>query len=178
MPADDPANLWPQWAQAAATPAVDEALRHLLSDLDRRIVERGPVCQASGRCCDFGTYGHRLFVTGLEIAWFLRQAPALQPEPAPAPSAHALTQWPGPAETPRRDVCPHQIDGKCSTHPIRPTGCRIYFCQAGTEIWQNELYELFLGRLRQLHETHDLPYRYMDWMHGLREGEAVLSGQR
>lgn len=146
----DVEDLWPQWRQAAAAPEVDEALRALYARLDAAVAERGPTCWISGRCCNFEAYGHRLYVTGLEIAWFLQQA-----GPAPEPEAAG--------------ACPFQKNKMCSTHTIRPLGCRIYFCQQGTAEWQHELYEQFLNELRALHERLDLPYRYMDWMAGLRE---------
>jgi hypothetical protein len=55
-------------------------------------------------------------------------------------------------------------------------GCRIFFCQRGTEAWQHALYEEFLGGLRQLHERQSLPYQYMEWRMGLREAIAHLRG--
>ena len=72
-------------------------------------------------------------------------------------------------------ACPYQVGGLCSTHLIRPLGCRVFFCQAGTEEWQQDLYETFLRRLTRLHEQHDVPYRYMDWIAGLEEGTALAT---
>jgi hypothetical protein len=55
-------------------------------------------------------------------------------------------------------------------------GCRVFFCQEGTQGWQQELYEQFLAELRRMHEDRGLPYRYMEWRAGLREaGEYVAS---
>ena len=151
MPHDDE-NLWAAWRAAAADPAVDQALRDLYGRVDAAIAERGPTCWISGRCCNFRAYGHRLYVTGLEIAWFLQQVEAPRhPDTAEATGA-----------------CPYQRKGMCSTHTIRPLGCRIYFCQQGTEAWQQDLYEQFLTELRGLHEERDLPYRYMEWLAGLK----------
>ena len=72
-------------------------------------------------------------------------------------------------------ACPYQVEGLCSTHTIRPLGCRVFFCQAGTEAWQQDLYESFLRRLTRLHEQLDVPYRYMDWIAGLEEGTALAT---
>ena len=55
-------------------------------------------------------------------------------------------------------------------------GCRVFFCERGTQQWQNELYEAFLARLRALHDDLDLPYRYMEWRGGLEEAEAAGVG--
>jgi Fe-S-cluster containining protein len=168
--------LWPQWAAAAARPAVDEALRKLYAELDTAVAARGPTCWTSGRCCKFVEFDHRLYVTGLEIAWFLQQVElpktpgegqtvgADPPPSLPGVPGVRLPQW---AE--HAGACPYQIGGLCSTHAVRPLGCRIFFCQAGTEAWQQDLYEEFLAKLQRLHREEGLPYRYMDWIAGLTE---------
>lgn len=143
-------NAWFAWA--AAVDAVDAELRQLYADLDTAVAAHGPTCWISGRCCKFDSFGHRLYVTGLEIAWFLTQADE--------PIARA-------ASAPEHDNCPWQINGLCCAHDIRPLGCRIFFCQQGTEHWQHELYERFLEALRKLHDKHELPYHYMEWRQGL-----------
>ncbi|MEM6551560.1 MAG: hypothetical protein AAF750_05485 [Planctomycetota bacterium] len=164
--------MWSALHQAADDPVIDSALRTLYADLDAAIAERGPTCWQSGKCCNFDAYGHRLYVTALEIAWFRRQLP---PNPTPADSTPEATapsvslqqfaQQPG--------ACPYQVGGACSTHAIRPLGCRVFFCQKGTEDWQNDLYEQFLQRLRALHDAAGLEYRYMDWIAGLELAEAA-----
>ncbi|MEX0885273.1 MAG: hypothetical protein WD009_02435 [Phycisphaeraceae bacterium] len=175
----DPAT-WQQWRAAARQPAVDVELRALYAELDAAVAARGPTCWISGRCCKFAEFGHRLFVTGLEIAWFLHHAPAT-PATTPATPNSSDAQNPKseipPAPLPilgdNIEACPYQIGGLCSTHTTRPMGCRIFFCQHGTEQWQQELYEQYLARLRDLHDTHALPYRYMDWLHGLHAAAAA-----
>ena len=159
---------WPTLFDAAATPAIDHALRTLYTDLDAAVTARGPTCWQSGKCCNFQAYGHRLYVTALEIAWFLRQA---GPPAQETPAGLSLPQF-----QPDTPTCAYQIDGLCSTHAVRPLGCRVFFCQQGTEQWQNELYESFLTRLRELHDQHTLPYRYMEWRTGLDEANAITHG--
>lgn len=158
--------LWSSWQDAAAQPAVDAALRDLYARIDAAVAERGPTCWTSGKCCKFDDFGHRLYVTGLEIAWFLREVESRQPKLESCEDASAI-RLPQLAEHP--GACPYQIDGLCSTHAMRPLGCRIFFCQRGTEDWQQDLYESFLAELQRLHETHGLEYRYMDWIAGLDE---------
>jgi Fe-S-cluster containining protein len=152
------ASDWRELMRSAAEPQIDAALRDLYTRLDAAVAARGPTCWQSGKCCRFDSYGHRLYVTALEIAWFVRHAP-----PIPEPTSNSLQLLP------RQDECPYQVDGLCSTHTIRPLGCRIFFCQQGTENWQHELYGQFLDDLRRLHETHNLPYRYLEWRAGLAE---------
>jgi len=73
-----------------------------------------------------------------------------------------------------RDACVYQVDGLCSVHPIRPFGCRVYFCAPTSTDWQNDLYERSLERVRAIHEQHGLPYRYMEWRAGLVEAGACM----
>ncbi|MBX2850978.1 MAG: hypothetical protein KTR15_04435 [Phycisphaeraceae bacterium] len=165
---------------------IDRAIHELYADLDQTVVDRRPVCNASGRCCKFEEYGHRLYVTGLEIAWFLAgvrglgsgvsgekieasndssrsgQAISLQ-QLAPTPKAQTLNP-----------ACSYQINGLCSTHTIRPLGCRVFFCEQGTEAWQQDTTERFLDRLKALHAHHGLPYAYMEWRAGLAEANQFF----
>ena len=114
--------------------AVDSAMRHvqarpaiaeIYADLSRQIDLRKPVCSMSGSCCRFEAFGHRLFVTTLELAVFALDRPA-QPV--------AIADWDGTG-------CPYQIHGRCGVHPIRPFGCRIFFCDPTADAWQQEQYE-------------------------------------
>ncbi len=154
-----PSVLWAGWYDAARTAVISDMLGALYQSLDDAIAVREPTCWASGKCCDFDAYGHRLYVTGLEIAWVVQQLAAHGHD------AKAIT-------VDLRGACALQIDGKCSVHPIRPLGCRIYFCQEGTEAWQQRIYEQFQSLLRTFHQTHGLAYRYMEWRVGLAEGLA------
>lgn len=177
---------WLVWRDAAKRDDIDRSIRELYADLGRAVAERRPVCNASGRCCKFEEFGHRLYVTGLEIAWFLRGVRGtgygLQGESShvqasegtgdPAISLQQLTPTPNPQ--PLTPNCPYQINGLCSTHMIRPLGCRAFFCEEGTESWQQDTTERFLDRLKQLHVEHGLPYSYMEWRSGLAEAGRVL----
>ena len=66
---------WSAWREAAALPEVRGAIRSLYEELDAAVAARGPTCWVSGECCKFDAYGHRLYVTGLEIAVFLQRTP-------------------------------------------------------------------------------------------------------
>jgi Fe-S-cluster containining protein len=155
--ADDTAQLWRAWRAAVLHPDIVAALEQTRSELAGRIHTRGPVCEMSGRCCNFDAYGHRLYVTGLEIAWLLSTAAA--------PSLWQSRLTPTAA-------CPFQVERRCSIHTIRPLACRSFFCQLGTEDWQQQLHEEFLGSLRRLHDRFALPYRYMEWRSGLADALA------
>jgi Fe-S-cluster containining protein len=175
--AREAAALWPMWFDAARREAVDAAIAALHDELDAAVAQRGATCWQSGDCCRFDEYGHRLYVTGLEAAWFLRQAQPAQAhtdstsEPAAADTLLSLPVA-APARTApptEQPACPYQIDNRCTVHAIRPMGCRVFFCEPGTEQWQRETYERFHTRMRELHDTHGIAYRYMEWRAELEE---------
>lgn len=162
---------WNAWKEAAATPEVDAALCAIYAEVDAAVRAKGPKCEASGRCCKFNSYDHLLYVTGLEVAWFLRQAEAKK---APQDAGY-VAEASGirlPVMSPRAlpDGCAWQVEGLCSAHGFRPLGCRVYFCEKGTEEWQQETYERFQKRLRRLHEELGLPYAYVEWRGAVMEG--------
>ena len=316
--AESDAQLWAAWFDAAARAEIDHTIRRLYHELDGEVAARGPTCWQSGKCCHFDAYGHRLYVTGLEIAWVVdrlspqvvptpltvsssrqreheqprgdnprqtadehapkavdtppnagqtnalplapdrtgfmqnqgdeaaavsagarahhRLSPQVVPTPltvsysrqrepeqprgdnprqatdehAPkavdtppnagqtnvlplAPDRTGLGERPG-EEAITRDVrmhplpislptgegaeattpggCPFQRDKLCTVHTIRPLGCRIFFCQAGTQDWQHDLCERYLARFRTLHDAYALPYRYLEWRTGLAAATA------
>ena len=164
---------WNDWKAAAASPEVDAALRALYAEVDAAVKKRGPKCDASGRCCKFNSYDHLLYVTGLEIAWFLIQAEA-QKTKTDADYQAQVSNLRLPVLSPRAlpDGCAWQVDGLCSAHGFRPLGCRVYFCEKGTEDWQQETYEKFQAKLRLLHDRLGLPYGYMEWRGGVMAAQV------
>lgn len=142
---------WAIWFEQSKIQSIDDGIIELYDALGKAVTAKGPTCWTSGNCCNFNTYGHLLYVTGLEIAWYCQQLETTD-----------LT-------IDLKAPCPHQIDGLCSTHQIRPLGCRVYFCQKGTQDWQQDLYERFQKQLVNLHQEHDIPYAYMEWRYGLQQ---------
>jgi hypothetical protein len=169
---------------AAARPEVVEAMAALYAEADRRIAALPGTCWNKGECCRFGQYGHRLYVTSLEVAYYLAH---LNPHEAQASAPHQSLH-PAPWFTPDReqsgkdasagagkiplsllprvteDACPHAFDGRCHVRDFRPLGCRIFYCDHAAQHWQGALTEELLGRLRSMHEQYDVPYLYADWM--------------
>ncbi len=172
-------NDWLIWQDAVQRDVIDRAIRSLYAALDAAVAERSPVCNTSGRCCRFEEFGHRLYVTGLEIAWFLQALGSResgvghQGGSSGLPLQQLVTGREPQASSPIPN-CLYQVDGLCSTHTIRPLGCRVFFCEAGTEAWQQDTTERFLDRLKQLHAEHGLPYVYMEWRTGLVEARRAL----
>jgi hypothetical protein len=156
--------------EAAARPEVLAAMQQLYVELDSRTALLPGVCWNRAECCRFGAYGHRLYVTALEVVYYLAMhRPELQPEATPPDS----TSW-APEALHRRplsvlsqqdvDVCPHASEGRCHARAGRPAGCRIFYCDPLARDWQGTLSEELLGRLRALHDELDVPYFYVDWM--------------
>ena len=148
-------------AQAAGRAEVREAVGRLYADVQTEVDARHPVCVVSGRCCRFEEFGHRLFVTTIELAAFLHGLDAQS-------SRRVSPPWDGTG-------CPFQAHKLCGVHPIRPFGCRMFFCDATSTEWQNQAYERFHARLKALHEELNVPYRYVEWraalvMVGLADG--------
>ena len=107
-----------------------------------------PRCDASGRCCRFEEYGHRLFVTTAEMAAFLTMTPEFWTLASPATI----------------DVgCPFQLNQLCSVHATRPFGCRIFFCDPSADEWQSRQYERSHGQIKTLHDSLGIPYFYVEW---------------
>lgn len=138
------------WLDASTQPHIEAGWRGIYREIAQATGERTPRCDRSGRCCHFEQFGHRMYVTGLEVATFLKR---LNRTISPADLARAE----------RDGACPFLEHGECSVHDIRPMGCRIYFCDPQAQEWQNELYERSHQRATELHTDHAIPYRYGEW---------------
>lgn len=165
-------ELWDIWHRAADRPALAERLREMLDAIDQQVAGSGFACQQSGRCCRFESFGHRLYMTGLEIAWFrlLAGPPASATVPDSKGDATSIGLT---VLDPKQDGCPYQVDGACSVHPDRPFACRVFFCQEGSDDWQSAQYEAFQSKMKKLHQQLGLPYRYMEWRQGLADAQSA-----
>jgi Fe-S-cluster containining protein len=135
---------------AANRRAVCEAVDGLYAELEGEIALRKPVCVMSGHCCRFEEYGHRLYVTTMELAAFVRRYQSIAVAAKPVDGG-----------------CAFQRSRMCWVHAFRPMGCRLFFCDAAAGAWQQEKYEEFHSRLKRMHETMEVPYAYVEWRAGL-----------
>ena len=131
----------------------------LYAEVAARIVEHAPTCWNKGECCRFGEFGHRLYVTTLEVAYYLANQ---------AGSSVVSIQDPRSLSLLETETCPHAHDGKCHARDGRPLGCRVFYCDPQARDWQGPLTETYLQRLRALHEELGVTYFYADWLAVLR----------
>jgi Fe-S-cluster containining protein len=149
--------------------ALEKAVLAVYAEADCDISSRKPICRNSGRCCRFESYGHLLYVTAVELIAFSgvqKRSETEKPVSAQPGRVVSLHQFFGGEKV---EGCPYQIGGMCTAREARPLGCRIYFCDENAQHWQNEVYEKYHTKLKDLHETFGLPYRYVEWRAGLRE---------
>lgn len=127
------------------------AMRGFYAEVDAAISAHAPVCTNRGQCCKFDTFGHRLYVTSAEIAFF---AEGMKDRRLIAADD---------------DACPYQQDGLCTAREHRPMGCRVFFCEERSQSWQGPEYERFLARLKTIGEQFGIPYRYQEWRSALAD---------
>jgi hypothetical protein len=166
---------------AAQRGDVIRAVETLYRELDAEIAARSPTCWNKGECCRFSGYGHRLYVTTLEVAYYLARGGEPVGNAAAAAVSHerslpVLHANHVPSNS--NDVCPHAYGGRCHARERRPMGCRIFYCDPAAQHWQGPLTEKYLGKLRNLHERFEVPYLYADWMRVLESLDPApeLSG--
>src|SRR5687767_8462247 len=124
--------------------------------VDRDVAAAGPVCVASGRCCRFKEWGHTLFLSNLEAAVLLADAPAHE-QPVSA------------------DFCPFQKDKLCTAREPRPLGCRVYFCDPNYQTTAQQITEKYLRQLKDLADAHGIEWQYAPLHHFLNHPEAAAS---
>jgi len=138
------------WLAAARSPKVACELEAVYAMIADQIEARRPACWASGRCCNFKEADHRLYTTGLEAAYCV----ARLERPL---SVKELD------EAQARGGCPFQIANICGVHTIKPSGCRVYFCDKAAQEWQNDLSERAVELIRRIHDREGVEYRYAEW---------------
>ena len=144
MPQRAPDDHWDRaWRAAAACPDLLSDLKDLYDCLDAELAAAPVTCDRCGRCCNFRQFGHRLYVTPAEGALLLQG-------PSPNP---ALV---------RTGCCPYLCGARCAVRGRRTLGCRVFFCRAG-ESASAQVYEKYHLRIRELHQTHCVPYAYVEF---------------
>ena len=129
------------------------AMDGLMSGVDSAVSAGGWVCGNRGLCCDFSRWGHRLYVTTAEVAYFVGGVTRAVAEGG---SLGLLG--------PTGGACPYHRGGGCVARRWRPVGCRLFFCDGGSDCWQGEQYERLKPALVAVGSRFGLAYRYMEWL--------------
>lgn len=120
-------------------------LDQLFEELDAELELIAARCEASGNCCDFPTAGHRLYTSRIEAERFV--------------AGVDLSGW-----DPESGLCPAWKDRRCTAREHRPTGCRVYYCDAEKEEVLQDVMERAITRLKWLHDKFQVPWDYGDWI--------------
>jgi len=115
--------------------------------LDEQLAQMDQSCDACGDCCDFESFGHRLYVTTPELLHFRHHLGS---------DIRRMTTG----------ICPYRIDGKCTVYPYRFSGCRIFSCKGDAEK-ENALCEQAISKFKTLCDKHGIPYDYVYLQAGL-----------
>jgi len=120
---------------------VAEIYRWLDTEIKRNSDLQGR-CEGCGRCCDFASYGHRLFVTTPELMYL---KDALGDDLKPMAGSR----------------CPYNEQGKCTIYADRFAGCRIFCCKGDSD-FQSSLSELAVAKFKFICEQFQIDYLYTD----------------
>lgn len=127
----------PDWDAALAD------LERLYADLERELPKYDFTCAASGRCCDFDAWGHRLYITTLEAEHFFRSMKRRENDE----EGHCPA-WGG--------------DRLCHARDGRMLGCRTFFCGPYLGAPPDDIYARYHARLVKIHELRGIEYAYRD----------------
>lgn len=105
--------------------------------------ENAGSCDACGKCCDFDSYDHRLFITTPELMYLVANI-----------GAEKIKQM-------TTSRCPYNIADKCTVYKYRFTGCRIFSCKGNSD-FQGQLSESVSRRFKSICTDLQIPYRYTD----------------
>ena len=101
------------------------------------------LCSQCGKCCDFESYDHRLFVTTPEIIYLTEHLGKENIKPMPT------------------GRCPYNIENKCTIHKLRFAGCRIFNCKADEDT-QSQLSESTIKKFKEICNNSNTGYKYTD----------------
>jgi Fe-S-cluster containining protein len=134
---------------------VVEAVERIYLSLEAELSQTPAKCKACGKCCDFESFGHKLYITTPELLYFRAM----------------LAENKIPLLPMTTSVCPYRRDGKCSVYPWRFAGCRIFNCTGDADL-QGELSEKMIRWMKQICLQESLSYRYLDLRTALNQAAA------
>lgn len=107
-------------------------------------------CDTCGKCCDFDSFDHHLFVTTPELMYLAENIGTENLQPMPS------------------GTCPYNIEGKCTVYQYRFTGCRIFCCKDDSD-FQSRLSESVLVKLKTICSEFNIGYLYRDLASALND---------
>lgn len=122
--------------------AIAKRVRQVYDLIDSKIAARQGKCDACGKCCDFDSFDHRLYITSPEMIYFAANVD-------------------GQIRPMDGGVCPYNIEGKCSVHEKRFAGCRIFLCKGDSE-FQGKLSEEAIAKFKSICAEFGVDYYYAD----------------
>jgi hypothetical protein len=133
---------------ASINDTANEFIVELYLRLDRTVSDLGCTCSNCKACCDFGRAGHRLFVTNLELEYFVAKVPEVK--------------------RPCGSVCPYLDPSTgCTVRQIRPVGCRTFFCKPPEGYDPHSVTEQALREIKSFVDREKTPYQYCEWLGAL-----------
>jgi len=105
--------------------------------------ESAGYCKACGKCCDFESFDHKLFVTPPELIYLSENLHGENVKPM------------------QSSRCPYNIGGRCTIYEHRFAGCRIFCCKGNAD-FQNDLSESVIKKFKSLCEEYQIEYRYSE----------------
>ena len=118
-------------------------LARLYAELDAEIARLAPLCEISGRCCRFAEFDHALYLSTVEFAVLVADAPR------------------GEEGVDGIERCPWQDDrGRCRAREARPLGCRVYFCDPSYQSAMLDISESYIQKLKSLITDAGEAWRY------------------
>ncbi|MCP4710385.1 MAG: YkgJ family cysteine cluster protein [Planctomycetes bacterium] len=144
-----------------------DAVKNIYQQIEHHLDAAGAQCQSCRQCCDFATYGHRLYASTLEMLYFVHQLPTNN-SPNDYPAIKQLNNH----------RCPYQDDKGCQIYHARTAGCRIFYCRQLDTGFQHELTEMVLKTLKKLHRQSHAVYLYADIGHWLNIIDQTLKPKR
>jgi len=110
-------------------------------------------CSACGKCCNFASFGHKLYITSPELLYFYENLK--------------------PLKMMNSGCCPYLEDKKCTARNFRFAGCRIFFCKANAQL-QSSISEQAIGKFKKLCDENNFPYQYTELSQALKNIESFI----
>lgn len=136
-------------------PLIIEKIENIYTWIEKQLKKDNTSCLSCGKCCNFKSFDHRLYVTTPELIYFKEKL--------------GLEKIP----TMTNGQCPYCVDNKCSVRKCRFAGCRIFFCKGDIDL-QSEITEKAMQKFHDICRKFDITYEYMELSAALKSLQKKL----